>query len=52
MNGSPEENEVEYYNTLLQYYLHIAEPDKLPDDVWALKIKQLKHIREAEKNAN
>lgn len=42
---------MEHCNTMLQYYLHIADPDSLTDEVWALKIKQLEHIRTAEKNA-
>jgi hypothetical protein len=48
VDGSPEDNWVEYHNTLLQYYLHIAEPETLSDEVWVLKIKQLEHIRKAE----
>lgn len=47
-DGSPDENWIEYYNTLLQYYLHIPEPEKLSDETWALKIKQLEHIRKSE----
>jgi len=32
---------------MLEYYLHI-DPDKLSDEDWAIKIKQLKDIREEE----
>lgn len=48
VDGSPEENFIEYGNTMLQYYCHIAEPEKLPDELWALKLKQLEHIRKSE----
>lgn len=36
-------------NTMLQYYLHIPDPDLLSDEEWAAKIIQLKEIRKLEK---
>jgi hypothetical protein len=39
---------ISFYDTLLQYYLHIADPSALSDEMWALKIKHLEIIRKAE----
>lgn len=33
---------------MLQYYLHISEPDKLSDEAWAMKIRHLLWIRQQE----
>ena len=35
-------------NTMLQYYLHIVDPDALDDVTYALKINQLNDIRKKE----
>ena len=44
-----ENNWIGYVNTMLQYHLHIAEPDSLTDEEWAEKFKQLEDIRKREK---
>lgn len=36
---------------MLQYYLHIPDPDSLPDQLWAEKIAQLADIRKKEAGA-
>lgn len=37
---------------MLQYYLGIADPGELPDEVWAQKFAQLKDIRQREAKQN
>lgn len=39
---------VEYGNVMLQRYLHIADPGKLSDDEWAIKLKLLEKLMKAE----
>lgn len=34
---------------MLQYYLQIQEPEKLPDEEWAAKFRLLEYIRQKEK---
>ncbi len=44
-------NWIGYVNTMLQYYLHIADPDSLSDELWAEKFAQLADIRKKEAGA-
>lgn len=39
-------------NAQLRYYMHIADPDSLTDEEWAMRIKELEFIREMEAGAN
>jgi hypothetical protein len=39
-------------NAQLRYYLHIADPDSLSDEEWAMRIKELEWIRTKEKEGN
>jgi hypothetical protein len=39
-------------NAQLRYYLHIADPDSLTDEEWAMRLQELKWIREQEAKAN
>lgn len=43
-----DDNPIGYINTLLRYYLHIADPDALDDDQWAEMYAQLIDIRKKE----
>lgn len=36
----------------LRYYMHIADPDSLTDQEWAMRVKELEWIREEEAKAN
>jgi len=36
----------------LRYYLHIADPDRLSDQDWAMRFKELEWIRKKEADAN
>jgi hypothetical protein len=36
-------------NAQLRYYLHIADPDSLSDEEWAMRIKELEYMRKKEK---
>ena len=36
----------------LRYYMHIADPDSLTDQEWAMRVKELEWIREVEAKAN
>jgi len=33
---------------MLNYYMHIPNPEELPDEVWAVKWQMLKEIRKLE----
>jgi hypothetical protein len=46
--GSPDTNSIAYIDTLLQYYLHIADPSVLSNEEWAMKWAILQHIRQEE----
>jgi hypothetical protein len=35
-------------NAQLMYYMHIADPDSLSDEDWAMRIKELEWIRKKE----
>ena len=39
-------------NAQLRYYMHIADPDSLTDQEWAMRVKELEWIREEEAKAN
>ena len=39
-------------NAQLRYYMHIADPDSLSDDEWAMRVRELEWIRQAEAAAN
>lgn len=36
-------------NAQLRYYFHIQDPDALSDEEWAMRVNELKWIRESEK---
>jgi hypothetical protein len=36
----------------LRYYLHIAHPEELSDEEWAMRVKELEWLREEEAKAN
>jgi len=36
----------------LRYYMHIADPDSLSDEEWAMRVKELEYIRSEEARAN
>ena len=39
-------------NAQLRYYLHIADPDSLTDEEWAMRQKELEWVRTEEEKAN
>ena len=39
---------VRVVNTHLRYYLHIADPDSLSDEEWAMRYRELEWIRQEE----
>jgi hypothetical protein len=41
-------NWIEYGDCLLQYYLHVPNPETLSDEIWVSKLKILEHIRQSE----
>ena len=36
----------------LRYYMHIAEPESLSDEQWAMRVKELEWVRKEEAKAN
>lgn len=46
-----EEQPIMYFDTLLQYYLHIPDPGALSDEEWISKINILGQIRKKETSA-
>lgn len=48
--GDFESHPVQYYDTLLRYYLNL-NPDSLSDQEWALTIRQLEDIRKQESDS-
>lgn len=43
---------VRMVNAQLRYYMHIADPDGLSDEEWAMRLKELEWIRKEEAKAN
>lgn len=39
-------------NAQLRYYMHVADPDSLSDEEWAMRLKELEWIRRKEAEAN
>ncbi len=39
-------------NAQLCYYMHISNPDSLSDEEWAMRIQELKWIRQKEAEVN
>ncbi|MGM9817715.1 MAG: hypothetical protein ACI30B_01875 [Paludibacteraceae bacterium] len=39
-------------NAQLRYYMHVADPDSLSDEEWAMRLKELEWIRHKEAEAN
>ncbi|MEI6898259.1 MAG: hypothetical protein WCL00_00145 [Bacteroidota bacterium] len=39
-------------NAQLMYYMGISDPDSLPDEEWAMRIKELEYIRKREAEGN
>ena len=39
-------------NAQLRYYMHIADPDSLTDEEWAMRFRELEWIRKSEAEAN
>ncbi len=39
-------------NAQLRYYMHILDPDSLTDEEWAMRLAELRWIREKEAEAN
>lgn len=35
-------------DAMLRYYLHIAHPDELSDEEWAMRVKELEWVRSEE----
>ncbi|MBQ7210496.1 MAG: hypothetical protein IJS05_06350 [Paludibacteraceae bacterium] len=38
-------------NAQLRYYMHIADPDSLTDQEWAMRVKEMVWVREDEAKA-
>lgn len=36
----------------LRYYMHVAEPESLTDEQWAMRVKELEWVRKEEAKAN
>ena len=39
-------------NAQIRYYLHLADPDSLSDEEWAMRYKELIWLREQEAKGN
>lgn len=39
-------------NAQLRYYMHVADPEGLSDEEWAMRVKELEWVRKEEAKAN
>ena len=44
--------EIRKVDAQLRYYMHIQNPEDLTDEEWAMRLNELKWIREEEAKAN
>ena len=44
--------DIRLYNSYLNYYMHLSNPEKLSDEDWAEKLQDLHFIRQQEKKAS
>lgn len=39
-------------NAQLRYYMHIADPESLSDEEWAMRLREMEYIRQEEAKYN